>query len=86
MVLTCEVLVYFVLENFIWERYLRTTYSVWPVVIWALSGSIDRNWDSESGNSIFSAVLLTLAILLFITKIALRLLRVVERRRGYKPL
>ncbi|XP_072043831.1 uncharacterized protein [Amphiura filiformis] len=74
-ILTCEVLAYFVLENFIWEKYLRYTFSVWPVVIWALSAGIDGNWDPEKVNSIFSAVLLALATVFLITKIVLSVVR-----------
>ena len=74
-ILTCEVILYFILENFVWERYLRYTFSVWPVVIWALSASINGNWDPEKTNSVFSAILLALACVFFIMKIVLSVVR-----------
>ncbi|XP_022089421.1 uncharacterized protein LOC110978606 [Acanthaster planci] len=70
-ILLVEVLVYFVLENIVFEKYLRYTYTVWMVAIFALSGSIAGNWSIGSRNSIFSVVLLALAGALFIVKIAL---------------
>jgi len=78
-VLLVEVLVYFVLENIVWDRYLRYTYAVWIVVIFALTGSVAGNWRAESRNSIYSAVLLALAATLFVIKIALSIWRAFKR-------
>jgi len=74
-VLLAEVLLYSVLENIVWEKYLRYTYSVWIVVIFALTGSIAKNWNVEQRNSIFSAVLWGLAFALFIIKLAVSVWR-----------
>jgi hypothetical protein len=74
-ILLAEVLVYFVLENIILEKYLRYTYTVWMVVIFALTGSISQNWTAGSRNSIFSVVLIAVAGALFIVKIALSIWR-----------
>ncbi|XP_033630900.1 uncharacterized protein LOC117292842 [Asterias rubens] len=78
-ILLVEVLIYSVLENIVWDKYLRYTYSVWVVVIFALSGSIARNWDPEQRNSIYSAVLISLAAVLFVLKIGLSMWRCCKR-------
>ena len=70
-----EVLVYFVLENVVFEKFLRYTYTVWMVAIFALAGSISKNWTAGSRNSIFSLVLIALAGALFIVKIGLSIWR-----------
>ena len=74
-ILTCEVLCYFILENFIFERYLRYTFTVWPVFIWALTASLLNNWDPSNANSIITAVLLALSSALYIIKIGLSIWR-----------
>ncbi|XP_071797339.1 uncharacterized protein [Asterias amurensis] len=73
------VLIYSVLENFVWDKYLRYTYTVWMIVIFALSGSIARNWNPEKRNSIYSAVLISLAAGLFVLKIGLSMWRCCKR-------
>ncbi|XP_022089454.1 uncharacterized protein LOC110978630 isoform X2 [Acanthaster planci] len=78
-ILLVEVLVYFVLENIVLEKYLRYTYTVWMVVLFALTGSVAKNWSPGSRNSIFSVVLLALAGALFIVKIALSIWRAYTR-------
>ncbi|XP_022089425.1 uncharacterized protein LOC110978609 [Acanthaster planci] len=74
-ILLVEVLLYSVLENVVWERYLRYTYTVWLVVIFALIGSIAKNWNVEKTNSIFSVVLCGLAFALFLIKLVVSVWR-----------
>jgi len=71
--LTVVLLVWFILENFILDKHLRYVLVVYPVVIWALSGNLDKNFDakSPSRNGIFIAVLLALASVLFVIRIVL---------------
>ena len=78
-ILLVEVLIYSVLENIVLERYLRYTYGVWLVVIFALCGSLAQNWDATSRNSIYSVVLLGLAAVLFLLKIVLSIWRAFKR-------
>ena len=74
-ILTFELLVYFVLENTVLDRFVRFVFMVYPVVIWALSGVISRQKEFKDGegkrNFIFTAVLLGIAVLLFIVRIIL---------------
>ena len=73
------VLIYSVLENFVWDKYLRYTYTVWMIVIIALSGIIARNWNPEKRNAIYSVVIISLAAGLFILKIGLSMWRCCKR-------
>ncbi|XP_041473934.1 uncharacterized protein LOC121422798 [Lytechinus variegatus] len=70
-ILTAEVVVYFVVDTFYWDRYLRYTFTVYPTVIWALSGVLSENWDPDTKTSIFNAVLLAVGCLCFVIKIVL---------------
>ncbi|XP_068160677.1 uncharacterized protein [Antennarius striatus] len=72
-VLSVLLLVWFTLENFVLDKHVRYIMVIYPVVIWALSGNLDKNYNAESPsrNGIFIAVLLALASVLFVIRIAL---------------
>ncbi|KAM8731005.1 uncharacterized protein AB9X84_025590 [Acanthopagrus schlegelii] len=72
-VLSVVLLVWFVLENFVLDKHVRYVLIVYPVVIWALSGNLDKNYNAESPsrNGIFIVVLLALACALFAIRIVL---------------
>ncbi|KAK2859503.1 hypothetical protein Q5P01_004123 [Channa striata] len=72
-VLTVLLLVWFILENFVLDKHVRYILIIYPVVIWALSGNLDKNYDENSSNQngIFIAVLLALALVLFVARIIL---------------
>jgi len=78
-ILLVEVLAYSVLENLIWDRYLRYTFSPWVVVVFALAGSLAQNWTAGARNSTFSAVLMALALALACLKIGLAVWRGMTR-------
>ncbi|XP_030622998.1 uncharacterized protein LOC115806441 [Chanos chanos] len=71
--LLAEVVVWFILENFVIEKHVRYILTIYPVIIVALSGNMTKNYDaaSPSRNGIFIAVLLALACLLFAIRICL---------------
>jgi uncharacterized protein YacL len=64
---------YFVLENFIWQRYLVYMFTPWFVVVVALIGSLNKNWSSSSPNrnNIITLVLLICVIILIAIKITM---------------
>ncbi|TRY53830.1 hypothetical protein DNTS_002788 [Danionella cerebrum] len=72
-ILLLEVIVWFSVENFLIEKHVRYILSVYPVVIFALSGSLSKHYDSvdPGRNAIFSAVLLALACIVFVLRLAL---------------
>ncbi|KAI1902225.1 hypothetical protein AGOR_G00042520 [Albula goreensis] len=71
--LLIEVLLWFVVENFVLDKYVRYILTVYPVVILALSGNIAKHYDPAAPrrNSIFTAVLLALACVLFVVRVIL---------------
>lgn len=68
-ILSVEIFVWFILENTVLERFLRYTVTIYPVLIWALSASIAKNFDPAKRNSIFTVVLLSAACALFFARI-----------------
>ena len=71
--LTANILIYFILENTILDRYTRNLYFVYPVILWALSGSLDAQSgvENQKKNYIFTFVLLITTVFLFIIRIVL---------------
>ena len=74
--LLAAVLTYFILENTVFDRYLRYAFAVYPVIIWALSASLAKKWnaDDPSGVNIFSLVLLVLTVVFALVRILLFIL------------
>lgn len=81
VILAVEVIVWFSLENTILDKYVRYTLSIYPVVIWALSASIDKNWDPAKRNSIISVILLAVACTLFAVRIVIVVWRVKKQKQ-----
>lgn len=71
VILAVEIIVWFSLENTILDKYVRYTLTIYPVVIWALSASINKNWDPAKRNSIISVILLSVACTLLVVRIAI---------------
>ena len=67
------VLVYFVLENTVLDRFICFVLVVYPTVIWALSGAVQGQWNKYENprNQIFSLVLLGVVILLACIRVVL---------------
>lgn len=38
----------FMLEQLVYDKHMRYILVIYPVVIWALSGNLDKNYDAES--------------------------------------
>ena len=74
-ILAVELIVWFALENTILDKYTRYTLTVYPVVIWALSASISKNWDAAKRNSVISVVLLAVACTLLVVRIVIAVWR-----------
>ncbi|AWP20610.1 Hypothetical protein SMAX5B_001879 [Scophthalmus maximus] len=71
--LSALLLVWFVLENLVLDRHMRYVLITYPVVIWALSGNLDKNYNAATPGliGIFIAVLLAMASALFAVRIVL---------------
>ncbi|XP_062377580.1 uncharacterized protein LOC134066305 isoform X2 [Sardina pilchardus] len=71
--LTVLMILWFILENSVLDKYVRYILTIYPVIIVALTGNITKNYDpaAPSRNAIFIAVLLGLACLLFVLRVLL---------------
>ncbi|XP_063075161.1 uncharacterized protein si:dkey-29d8.3 [Engraulis encrasicolus] len=71
--LLIEVLLWFVLENFVIDRHVRHILTIYPVVIWALAANVYRHFDPEEPgrNAKFTVVLLVLSCVLFAFRVGL---------------
>ncbi|XP_062843930.1 uncharacterized protein si:dkey-29d8.3 [Trichomycterus rosablanca] len=78
-ILLLEVIVWFVVENFVIEQHVRYILTIYPVIIYALTGSLSKHYDpaAPSRNAVFTAVLLALACIL----LGIRLLLVIWRHQ-----
>lgn len=72
-ILTGVLIVWFILENTLLDKYVRFIVSIYPVMIWALAGVFAENYDAEepSRNNIFVAALLAVACTLFVARVIL---------------
>ena len=68
-VVTLEIGLWFVLDVFVLDRYVRYIVTPYLVLVMALAGSITKNWDQTSSNSAFTGFLLALACLLTVFKL-----------------
>ncbi|XP_045923807.1 uncharacterized protein si:ch211-161h7.5 [Micropterus dolomieu] len=80
-ILAVVLLVWFVLENFILDKHMRYILITYPVLIFALCGNLDKNFDAQSPSrsGIFIVVLLALASVLFVIRIVLVVWRHVKQ-------
>lgn len=64
---------YFVIENFVWQKYLLYVFTPWVVILVGLSGSLYKNWSSASPtrNNIITLIMLVCSSLLFVGKIVM---------------
>ncbi|MEQ2252088.1 hypothetical protein ILYODFUR_018139 [Ilyodon furcidens] len=63
----------FFLENFVFDKHVRFILTIYPVVIWALTGVFTQNYNAAdpTRNNIFIAALLGVVCFLFVTRILL---------------
>lgn len=71
IIFTLEILSWFILDNFVFERLLRYLISPYVVIVTSLVGIITKNFEPAKRNSIYCAALLGLAILLTCIKLVL---------------
>ena len=67
------VVVYFILENTVLDRFTRFVLVAYPTVIWALAGAVQGQWNKHENprNQIFSLVLLGVVVLLACIRVVL---------------
>lgn len=72
-ILGVALLVWFALEQLVLDKHVRYILTTYPVLIWALSGNLDKNYNAESPdqNGILIVLLLTVSCVMFAVRIAL---------------
>ncbi|XP_064594478.1 uncharacterized protein LOC135461364 isoform X2 [Liolophura sinensis] len=86
VLLTVIVFLWFILKNFVFEKALRFTYSPFIVLPVALAGIITKNWNRDSGNSLFTAMLLVVVGGMFVISVihtVVKLTREIKRSVSY---
>ena len=80
---TAAAIIWFMLENFFFEPYCRFTLSVYPVLVFAMSGLYARNWEPTHGHTIpiFSACLLVISAVALVARTAVFTYKYVQRSR-----
>ncbi|XP_059182712.1 uncharacterized protein si:ch211-161h7.5 [Centropristis striata] len=76
-VLTAVLFVWFFLENTVLDTHVRYILSIYPVVIWAVTGVFTKNYDAASlaTNNTFMLALLVMAGVVFSGRVFLVILR-----------
>ena len=76
-VLAFELVLWFILDNYVLDKYVRYTLSPYITIVIALSGCLTKNYDLDTmyRNSIFILVLLALAGVLLVTKLITMIIR-----------
>ncbi|XP_043399907.1 uncharacterized protein LOC114019724 isoform X1 [Chelonia mydas] len=80
-ILTFELVIWFSLENFVLDKYVRYNLTVYPVVIVALTGIVWKNYSpsSPTDNSVFTVVLLGVACVTFVVQLGIVIWRLCRR-------
>ncbi|KAJ8040992.1 hypothetical protein HOLleu_15470 [Holothuria leucospilota] len=71
---------YFVMDVTLWDRYLRFTFSVYPMIVWILLVVTTTNWEPWSTSNGLTLVLLIIAFIMFIVK---AIVVIVRQRKGW---
>ena len=74
-ILTVEAVAYWILDNFVFDKYLRYLWMPYIVLHVALIGSLYGNWHIETRNTIFTLALLCLGFTLTMIKLGLTIWR-----------
>ena len=84
--LTAALLLYFTLENTVLAQYARDVFTVYPVVIWALIGILDKHWGKpgEGQNTIYTLVLLIGTVALVVLRSGLLVVFYHFRRASHR--
>lgn len=74
-IIFCVIIAWFVVQNFVLEKYTRFTFMEHIVFVVATSGIMKRQWKDGHGNQAYILVTLIVSCLFFITRIVLILVK-----------
>ncbi|XP_070574944.1 uncharacterized protein [Ptychodera flava] len=75
VIVSAEIVFWVIFENFIFDKYLRYTITIYPTAIVAYAGIIDENWDPTKTTSIYALVVLTVLSCLCVARFMLVIYR-----------
>lgn len=80
-VLTTVLFVWFILESSVLDKHVRYILTIYPVVIWALTGVFTKNYDATAPtqNNIFIVALLAVACAMFAGRVFLVIWRHIKK-------
>ena len=78
-VLTVEIMAFVLLDLAFLEKYTRFLFTPYLVLIWAISGSLQKNFDATKPNSVITLMLLLVSIVMLLVKIGLVIYREIKR-------
>ena len=70
-ILLCATLLWFIMENFVFQEYTRYVFTEYVVLIVALSGVLKAHWTGGQGNQAFVLAVLIVSAILLVARIAL---------------
>jgi len=73
--LALDIVVYALIDLVLFERHFRYVYTPYVVLAVALTGSLDKNWDSANSNTIFTLAIACMAAILFCVKFVMSIIR-----------
>lgn len=72
-ILLLEVIIWFTVENFLIEKHVHYILTIYPVIIYALIGSLSKHYDAAAPgrNAVFSVVLLVMTCIVLVVRVGL---------------
>lgn len=64
-----SIILWFILQSFIFDRFFRFILTPYAVFIVALSGSLSKNWNSTSSNTVLTVCIMVVAALALVLKL-----------------
>lgn len=74
-IFTLEIIVWWVFDNFVFEKLLRYLFTPYIVILFSIAGIISKNWNPQKSNSIFTVSLFGVVVLFTCIKIVLSIYR-----------
>ena len=74
-VFTLEIGAWWIMDNFVLEKYLRYLITPYLIILFSLVGIIEKNWDPSATNCIYTVTLALLVAVLFIIKVIMSFYR-----------
>ena len=78
-ILAIEIVLWFILDTFVLDRYVRFLFAPYIVLIWSLTGSVYKNYAEGERNAIFTVAMLGFACVALVVKVTLMTWRGIRR-------